>query len=523
MPLYASEWRGTSSQAISHARMENPRRKRHCWECRRRCLVCDFTEPACRRCSASGVECPGYSDVKPVKFKWLPLGKVVSRGQGRKKTSKEAANETTKAITKLSNEAVLNADVPISLFNIRTETYNIAECIEYFNSCIYQGLLPLRELGDNPHIYPLSAKHLQRASLAPDYLRLGMICMILGHQINRMRGSAESKRLTERFYSYWGLSIRSLRDHLDREDRRQGDTVIGGILTLLLVDVQLGTSLNWRCHLEGLYKLIMQRGGFEATTRSRVLKPLLRCLWVLVVMGNTTCPASDILTIGSEPDTADFLLKQFREEMSPYHMYPLPLFSDIISVNHLRMCAMQRTNVTTEELSQEANRILQHVQDFSPEQWADSKRSPEDWVLIGRIHQAAVVIYLILSLQSVSILPMTSGLSAYCATQGKLLQALISTGLSSPKTERFMVWPLIVLGVYAVHGDLAMRAFVIQQLPNLSCNLGTFVPLTAKQVLESFWDSGESRWDVCFSKPYIFTMQIAVDTGKLPHSTREMH
>ncbi|KAI1469851.1 fungal-specific transcription factor domain-containing protein [Daldinia caldariorum] len=504
-----------------------PRSKRHCWECRRRCLVCDFTEPACRRCSTSGIECPGYGDVKPVKFKWLPPGKVVSRGRGRKKSSsKEAASETTKStktITKLSSKAVLNDNIPISLFNIGTETYDIAECIEYFNSCIYQGLLPLCELGDNPHIYPLSAKHVRRASWAPDYLRLGMICMILGHQINRMRGNPESRRLTEKFYSYWGLSIRSLRDHLDKEDRRHGDTVIGGILTLLLVDVQLGTSLNWRCHLEGLYGLIMQRGGFEATTRSRVLKPLLRCLWVLAVMGNTTCPASDLLTIGSEPETANFLLKQFRKEMSPYHMCPLPLFSDIIRVNHLRMCATQYTNTTTEELSQEANTILQRVQDFSPEQWADSRRSPEDWVLIGRIHQAAVVIYLILSLQSVSILPVTCELSAYCATQGKLLQVLISNGLSSPKTERFMVWPLIVLGVYAVHGDLAMRAFVIKQLPDLSRNLGTSVPLTAKQVLESFWDSGESRWDACFSKPYIFTMQIAVDTGELPPSPMAIH
>ncbi|OTB18169.1 hypothetical protein K445DRAFT_73332 [Daldinia sp. EC12] len=383
-----------------------PRSKRHCWECRRRCLVCDFTEPKCRRCSASGIECPGYNDVKPVKFKWLPPGR--------------------------------------------------------------------------------------------------------------------SKPLIEKFYFYWGLSIRSLRDHLDIEDRRKDDTVIAGILTLLLVDVQLGTALNWRCHLDGLYELIMQRGGFQVMTRSRVLRPLLRCLWVLAVIGNTTCPASDLLTLGLDLDKADFLLKQFREEMSPFHMFPLPLFAEVIKINHLRMCATQYTGAKTDELSQEAYTILQRVRDFSPEQWADSRRSYEDWVLIGRIHQAAVVIYHILSLQSASVLPTTSELISSCAMYGGLLQSLISDGLSSPKTTRFMVWPLIVLGVYAVHARSAMRAFVAKQLPELSRDLGTSVPLTAKHVLELFWGSGGSRWDDCFNRPYVFTMQIAVDTGDLPHSTMEI-
>lgn len=64
-----------------------------------------------------------------------------------------------------------------------------------------------------------------------------MICMILGHRINRTRGSPESKGLIEKFYLYWGLAIRSLRDHLDIEDKRKGDTIIAGVLTLLLVDV----------------------------------------------------------------------------------------------------------------------------------------------------------------------------------------------------------------------------------------------------------------------------------------------
>lgn len=55
------------------------------------------------------------------------------------------------------------------------------------------------------------------------------------------------------------------------------------MLNYISLQVQLGTSLNWRCHLEGVYELMMLRGGFQAMTRSKVLKPLLRCLWVYVI------------------------------------------------------------------------------------------------------------------------------------------------------------------------------------------------------------------------------------------------
>ncbi|KAI8959055.1 fungal-specific transcription factor domain-containing protein [Daldinia sp. FL1419] len=499
------------------------KRKRHCWECRRRCLVCDFTEPTCKRCSASGIKCPGYNDAKPIKLEWLAPGRVKSRGRKRKKTLPgEVENGVVNTATRLCRKPMLNPYMPFPRFEIKADTYVVPECIEYFNSCIYRDLLPLCELGDNPHIYPLSVKHIRGASRAPDYLRLGMTCMILGHRINRIRGESESNGLVEKFYLYWGLAVASLRDHLEMEDGRKGDTMIAGIITLLLVDVQLGTSLNWRCHLEALYELIMLRGGFQAMTGSQVLKPILRCFWILAVIGDTTCPASDLSLMGSQLDTTNFLLEQYSEAMSPYYMCPLPLFAQIIKINHLRMRATKYIGNEAEELSEEAYRTLQRVHDFLPEEWADSKRSSKDWLLIGSTYQAAVAIYLILSLQSLSVLPLTPELSACCVMHSKLLRVLIGAGLSSLKTKRFMIWPLIILGVYAVHDSLALRTFVAKILPELSRDLGTSVPLTAKQVLESFWDSGETRWDACFSRPYVFTMQIAIDTAGLPHHPRSV-
>lgn len=82
----------------------------------------------------------------------------------------------------------------------------------------------------------------------------------------------------------------------------------------------------------------------------------------------------------------------------------------------------------------------------------------------------------------------------------------------------FMLWPMVLLGVEAVNGGAAMRAFVAEKLAEMSRGVGTHVPLTAKGVLESFWASGETCWDACFDRPYAFTTQIAVDTSRVSSS-----
>lgn len=84
--------KSSSAESTSLKSPSPPQRsaRRHCWECRRRCLVCDFTEPACKRCIRSGVECPGYSAQKPTRLRWLTPGKVASRGQTRKAKGKRA-------------------------------------------------------------------------------------------------------------------------------------------------------------------------------------------------------------------------------------------------------------------------------------------------------------------------------------------------------------------------------------------------------------------------------------------------
>lgn len=88
--------------------------------------------------------------------------------------------------------------------------------------------------------------------------------------------------------------------------------------------------------------------------------------------------------------------------------------------------------------------------------------------------------------------------------------------MPSPRLKTFFLWPLIVLGVAAVHSGNDMRIFVIKHLEEMSRNVRTYIPLTGKDVLERFWASGRTDWDACFDKPYAFVVQASVDVSKLP-------
>ena len=62
-----------------------------CWECSRRRLVCDAARPTCTKCRVAGIVCPGYSNVKPLR--WLAPGMVTSRV--RRTTKRKTASGST--------------------------------------------------------------------------------------------------------------------------------------------------------------------------------------------------------------------------------------------------------------------------------------------------------------------------------------------------------------------------------------------------------------------------------------------
>lgn len=104
----------------------NEKRRRHCWECLRRRLVCDSAWSGCKRCSASGIPCPGYSDTKPSRLKWLAPGRVTSRNRRPKETVSDGVRSD---YTYSKTEGCYSAVIPH--FRMRTEQCHLAQAAEY--------------------------------------------------------------------------------------------------------------------------------------------------------------------------------------------------------------------------------------------------------------------------------------------------------------------------------------------------------------------------------------------------------
>ncbi|KAK4155337.1 C6 zinc finger domain-protein [Chaetomidium leptoderma] len=492
--------------------------KRHCWECLRRCLVCDSAQPSCSRCSTAGIQCPGYSESKPRRLRWLPPGKVISQTRNSKPTSspriknKRGRDRDQAVVTR-----VATTHLAIPRYHIWPEAYALVEAAHYCksqtlkqdNACVHPDMVPIHDLGFNLHVYPLSSVHIQGSVAFPDHLRLSLVCMTLSHRINRMRKQTDCSALVQRFYHYRGRVLRSLSDDVGLTHRQGGDVLLVSIVSLLLADIQQMPVPNWRWHVEGIRTLIQLRGGLRALDQSPGLRPLLRCFVFLTVSANTTSPASDLYMASSYLGELDFIIENYGCGVTPFHTCPPSLFGEMARINSIRAHACVGHNQ-----SQEAYTILGRINNFTVEPWANSKPAAnEDWSLVGRIYQAAVALYCIRSLQSLSILPSDDLLSAQCAAHTQRLHELLGTALPNQRVQRFLLWPLVVLGVEASHGYASgcNRPFVQEQLCEMSQQVGSYAPLAAKRVLERFWVSGATSWDACFDQPYLFMNQFAVD------------
>lgn len=69
--------------------------KRQCWECFRRRLVCDTSEPSCKKCTSAGKTCPGYGATEPLKWLAPSTNRCLTQRQKRKATGNRWCYTTT--------------------------------------------------------------------------------------------------------------------------------------------------------------------------------------------------------------------------------------------------------------------------------------------------------------------------------------------------------------------------------------------------------------------------------------------
>ena len=222
------------------------------------------------------------------------------------------------------------------------------------------------------------------------------------------------------------------------------------------------------------------------------------------IIANTTTPPRYHIPITSQLNILHVTENLYGDGIFPVLFCPPYLFLDIIRINHLRRLT---TIKPTESTQSTALALLEHIEAFSPEAWIKPSFSNRaDWVLLGNIYQSSIALYCISSLQSVSVLEMTQSLARTVKKYQSRLFSLLPEAVSNPRLKKCMSWPVVVAGMGAVEASPRIRQDIRDMLVKMSWDLGTPAPLVAREVFESFWESGKTAWDYCFDSPFCFVL-----------------
>ncbi|TGJ78188.1 hypothetical protein E0Z10_g10575, partial [Xylaria hypoxylon] len=379
------------------------------------------------------------------------------------------------------------------------------------------------------------------AQYLPAPIRGLFILFTLGYQILQLpRDVDENVRAkAQTAVAFWTYQVvRLLNEDIAREKTEVSDNTITGVLMLMMSDQQLQPSSRWRFHHSGLMQMVQLRGGIEKIWNDRPhMHSGILTMVVGEVFANTTSPSHDQLVQLTHPKNLDFLRSAWGDTMQSVYIgsiCPPSLFSDVIRINHLRALAardisyssassfLSSSQFTLSSSSSppycseddmpvytDAQTLLDRILNFSPETYASASGNTSTqsrWLLVGRVHQSAVALYCMLSLQSILLLPETESISRATRTHYDRLLLDLKEGYQQREFKNCFFWPLVVAGAAAVHGSAFERAFVADLLRDSVPHMGSSMPLFARKVLMTFWGSGKKGWDDCFDMPYLFLM-----------------
>ncbi|KAK3315603.1 fungal-specific transcription factor domain-containing protein [Apodospora peruviana] len=495
-----------------------------CWECRRRRIVCDSTQPICTKCRSAGIVCPGYQDKKPLT--WLAPNKVLSRPRKRK-VPKVCGPERAAGS---SGRTPSTSQEMGPARGLRSEVCDVVEAWMYYNTCIYPDYSS-HQLAPTPFCIKLPS-----LQLAPDAVRHTLVSLAINHylfQTTDDAGVAQSSMVvmsrdtSSRLYHHRHQAIQTLRTLLANEETRTADQTIGGVYTFQYAVLQQSISPYWRPHFEIFQNLINLRGGFVQLVRSSpvLCLPLLG-YWVVSVLANTTSPSHDQMqSLCSQPEIVAKALQLYEALNYPSLPCPTVLFAHIVKINNLRyqIACTPATNdgimddddpeqtklsfLMTVPPQQQISSLHDQIESFDAEEWAATKDPSHysEWLFVARMFRSAVAVYCLLSLPHTSYPGIEREADYATAAREKhsadLLECL-KEGLASPMMKRFMVWPLIVAGVDAVRRGGEVRSFIGRAWRTLAMDQRSSLPLVAREALEKFWASGKNGWDECFDVPY---------------------
>ncbi|KAI4640076.1 hypothetical protein J4E93_008876 [Alternaria ventricosa] len=277
----------------------------------------------------------------------------------------------------------------------------------------------------------------------------------------------------------------------------------------MCLELQNPTFADGRSHVNAMKRIVDLRGGPKQLMKEAPhLIPSMVLYLVIVSLSNTCSPSWDQVDISN---TAEEMTEDITDVYSlifPYTLCPRELFTEILRTNQLRAKASAAIQLCefNPDHALEAYDVLDRIKAFSVEDWARAGTFCTEWLTVGLVYKSAVALYATLSLCSLMVLPTTPSLLESQTAYGDVLLSNLGTALKVPRMAKFMVWPLIVAGVEAMHGGEGTRNWIEASLEDLSRILGTSCPLKVCSVLRRYWTGGVAGWDECFDRSYVFAI-----------------
>ncbi|CAI6339918.1 unnamed protein product [Periconia digitata] len=480
------------------------RPKRHCWECLRRRLVCDGTHPSCKRCQMSSIDCPGYGHKKPLR--WVEPGKKSRKRLSKEKPAPGSSLVNLEQVNKQAQstrESVSQHQIPRNSMAVAVPNFQPRS--DANNSWILPNLQKVDQLTPNAFISNIP---LEMVRDMPPAITHALACIALDHRLHQLpetdKPSIGTVTVRDRLLEHRGAALRAISELLGNAKARISDLAVGSILFFMSVDNRVSPS-HWRVHYDGVTKLIQLAGG-----PSRLFRPIphlqtaILSYIIMGVMGNTTSPAHNLAWPRLHLQHLDSVAVLYEHGFYPTLFCPAELFLAIVRINSLRHEVANHYFIG-DSPQVKAEEILWQIQQHNPASWAASVPSGSGLITVSSIHQSAVTIYCVSSLQSLGVLPNSAALRSLLKWHKQRLGMLLKESLGSIALRhismKFIAWPLVVFGMKANAED---RKFVKEELAHIAYDIGSYLPMLAGSVLSEFWRSEATGWDDCFQTPFIF-------------------
>ncbi|KAL2198301.1 fungal-specific transcription factor domain-containing protein [Corynascus similis CBS 632.67] len=497
--------------------------RQQCWECRRRRLVCDGTQPVCTKCQAARIVCPGYADKKPLT--WLAPGQVMSRTR-RKKSPRPATSRTPQRKSSSNNrrtgqvsatvrDTATESDPSRALptesqahraelvrpVELRPEVVDVFEALMYYNGHIFPKLLE-DQLAPCAYVMPLVL-----VEGIPPSITHTLVSVVVSHRIMQMTEDPASDQLVKpmwnRLYRHRDIAVREIAQLVASEKKRKSRVTLVAVYTLFFAMLQQSFTPCWRTHIDAFMSLTNLWGGFSKVLRDMPeLEMSMMAVFIVGVLANTTSPRDDQFRVASHSETLAIAEAYYTETYYPSVSLPRPLLTAIIEVNDLRtiVTASPSSEITTSALG-----LLSRIESFSPEAFAAAKPVAVrgKWRLLAEMYHATTFLYALLSLQSSGEGEEIESLLALArARHARRLFALLEEAAAEvPAVMKRATWSLVVAGVEAARAGRDVQRWVGARLDEMRRDQGMAPPRVARTVLERFWARGGGSWDECFTEP----------------------